>query len=269
MATPPDDDFDDILASLHDPSAAENQAGGDAVFGEIGAQVEAEELIDQQAVPEFRDDPNLNPFNLTPKELMFCYAYARAGNGAQAARYGGYAGGGSQAVKLLQRDDIQAEIRRQRSFINSTAPAIAQPATPEEVLGRFWDIANVSEADLFVLNPDGKTYRYIALADMPPALRRAIKRIQIGKDGTIVDIKLHDSVAALVRLAAYQGLNSGRGMGPWSDTGGARGESGEAEEEITPGLPSAPSTPLTSITFEQRVNADGSEIRKRIFQRSG
>lgn len=200
---------------------------------------------------------------------MFCYAYARSPNGAQAARYAGYSGGGSQATKLLQRDDIQGEVRRQGAFINETQLAISQPASAEEVLGRYWEVANASPADLFVLNEDGKSYRYMALADMPQNLRRAIKRIRL-KDGQIQEIELHDGMAALGKLAGFQGLGiRPGGMTPWGDNGGgAKGEDGEAEEPLEPAKPVS-GRPTVTLTFEQRVNADGSQLRKKILSRSG
>lgn len=254
---------DDLLGSLHSEAPFDAPGdGGNELYGDL-AGIETEALLETETVTEFKDDPNLNPFALSSKELMFCYAYARAGNGAQAARYAGYSGGGSQATKLLLRDDIQAEVRRQRGFINETQPAVVQPATPDEVLERFWEVANASPADLFVKGEDDK-YRYIALADMPPSLRRAIKRIRV-KDGEILDIELHDSMVAAGKLAGYLGLAIGhRGIGAWGDTGGgATGEEGEEQQ-----LPAVPQRPTTTLTFEQTVAADGARISRKILQQS-
>jgi phage terminase small subunit len=217
---------------------------------------------DDQALEKF---PEINPFGLSAKELRFCHAIACGWTNTQAAEWAGYKGGASTASKQLQREDVQAEIKR-LSAARAETNQLKAPEHSGGLIDRLWEIANVNVIDAYIQeeNKDGTvTTRAKRFKDMPQPVQRSIKKIRVVK-GEVIEIEFHNALEASAKLSAYYGL--GRGFGPASPGGDIPSED-SGEEPIQ--VPQAQGGPIRTLTFEERMSANGSKLRRTILQQRG
>ena len=140
---------------------------------------------------------------LSDRQRRFCREYIVDEVGGRAARRAGYtpSSADTRASNLLDRADVQEEIRRLRSEQTERLEIKS-----DVVLRELWKIATANAADLFDDNGNIKP-----LSQLPRSLTsavRAVKRRATGPEGTIeaLEISFWDKVKALEILARSLGL---------------------------------------------------------------
>lgn len=130
-------------------------------------------------------------------------------NATQAAIRAGYSprSAGMQGGRLMQNDEILAEINRRAALISAS-----KGITAERVIQEYINLALLDPLDLF--NPDGSMKR---LEDIPEGARRAIGGLELRElapmdtpvgqiSVTLRKVKLIDKRGALDSLAKIMGL---------------------------------------------------------------
>lgn len=149
--------------------------------------------------------------DFTPKQSAFIDHYIRTLNGTEAARLAGYSGDdntlGVTAYDNLRKPKIKDEIE-------SRMKELAMP--PDEVIYRLQDHATASLGAFVRFNEDGEFWVDLDKAREAGVLHLAKeikqdKRVYTDKDGNTeityrTEVKIHDSQAALDKLAKCYGL---------------------------------------------------------------
>ena len=149
--------------------------------------------------------------DFTGKQRAFIEQYLRTLNGTEAARLAGYKGDdnslGVTAYGNLRKPKIRSEIDRRMSELTMQA---------NEVIYRLHDHAKASLESFIQFNNNGTFWVDIDKARNAGVLHLAKeikqdKRVYTDKDGNTettyrTEVKIHDSQAALDKLARYYGL---------------------------------------------------------------
>lgn len=142
-----------------------------------------------------------------PQKFVTYYLGKAKGNGTLAATMAGYKNPAVAASRLIRNDKV-------RRLIESRLSNAAMDA--EEVLIRISRRAESTAADFMKFDPDGSSNALPSL-DLRGARRKGsldnIKKLKANRTPgnnplEVVEVELHDALAALAMLAKYHGLNN-------------------------------------------------------------
>ncbi len=137
--------------------------------------------------------------SLTPKQERFVQEFVQDYNGAQAAIRSGYSvkGARQQASYLLTKPDIQRALTKQKAAIAERAEitsAMVLHAAAQIAFSDMGDVANWNQFAVMLKDSD----------ELPPEIRRTIKKIKQGTHG--VEVEFYDKNRAIQLLANFFGL---------------------------------------------------------------
>lgn len=140
---------------------------------------------------------------LTQLELNFCHEYIKDGHGTNAylrAKDGSVTrdAAKTEASVMLAKDRVRAYLEVLRSEVAIRTGVTIDKIVSESSCLAFSDINDFIELD-------GENLKIKDLQSLPRHVTSAIKRIKLGRDGSLV-IDLHDKNTALDRLAKIYGL---------------------------------------------------------------
>lgn len=168
------------------------------------------------------------------QHIRFADKYFETLNGAESARYAGYAGASAriEAARLLDREDIQEYLQRLRLILAEKTGISQQKVLNEIAKIAFSDIRNFYE-------DDGQLKNITNLNDNEAAALSSVKTYEEkDREGNILglnrEIKMYDKLAGLEKLARHLGLyemdNQQKNtvvalmtLDPFADTGEADG----------------------------------------------
>ena len=145
--------------------------------------------------PKAKVTASVAPPSLNFKHRLFVAAYLGDANGSatEAARMAGYAQPHSQGPRLLNNVGVRAAIDAKLSHV---------AMRPDEVLARLSDMASVDMDDFTDVNKLG--FNLNLLKARAAGKLHLVKKLSHNQFGVVIE--LHDSQAALEKLARYHAL---------------------------------------------------------------
>ncbi|WP_295664878.1 terminase small subunit, partial [uncultured Mucilaginibacter sp.] len=137
----------------------------------------------------------IDAFTLTPKQQRFCDEYLIDMNATRAALRAGYTQATAMNGQLMEMPKIQAYLKKR------TAEAAQKlQVSHETLLGELMKVAFANMGDYF--GDDGKIK---AMNDILDDKKSAIWSLKVseGKYGTTVQLRLHNKLAALEKIAKH------------------------------------------------------------------
>ena len=137
----------------------------------------------------------IDAFTLTPKQQRFCDEYLIDMNATRAALRAGYTQATAMNGQLMEMPKIQAYLKER------TAQAAQKlQVSHETLLGELMKVAFANMGDYF-----GDDGRVKAMGDIADDKKSAIWSLKVseGKYGTTVQLRLHNKLAALEKIAKH------------------------------------------------------------------
>ena len=137
----------------------------------------------------------IDAFTLTPKQQRFCDEYLMDMNATRAALRAGYTQATAMNGQLMEMPKIQAYLKER-----TAAAAQKLQVSHETLLGELMKVAFANMGDYF--GDDGKIK---AMNDILDDKKSAIWSLKVseGKYGTTVQLRLHNKLAALEKIAKH------------------------------------------------------------------